>query len=280
LAEYEPLLHRVLSDAMVLSWMRAAQSVAPTPSPQVEGTDQPPPFSPDGPTWTATPSGDPDVRLPVIEAAVRDLQARRVLTEPEVRALEQDARRGAFTVARIASEETIERVRQAVEDATATGVTLREFRQAVDEAVQTGPLGPAHVETVFRTNIMQAYSAGLLDVLDTPLVGDEFPYLEYVAVHDSRARPEHLAMERHGLDGTNVYRKDDPVIRRFMPPWGYNCRCAIIPATVEDAARAGVREAREWLRTGRPPAQPQFVQPPPFDLPPGWQGAGRIGGVL
>lgn len=116
----------------------------------------------------------------------------------------------------------------------------------------------------------QAYSTGLIEVLNHPLVADEFPYLAYHAVHDSRVRPEHLALERHGLNGTNIYRRDDPIWERFTPPWDYQCRCAIIPMTIEDAARAGVHEAQEWLRTGLPPSTPEWVTPPPFSPPEGW----------
>jgi len=39
----------------------------------------------------------------------------------------------------------------------------------------------------------------------------------------------------------------------FTPPWDYNCRCGVNVLTVEAASRAGVEEAREWLRTGQPP---------------------------
>src|SRR5262249_21071406 len=99
---------------------------------------------------------------------------------------------------------------------------------------------------------------------------------EYSAVHDSRARPEHRHLERLGLDGTAVYRRDDPVILQFWPPWDYNCRCAVVPLTVADAAARGVKEAQEWLRTGQPPAAPAFVAPPPFSPPAGFAGPVRL----
>lgn len=88
-------------------------------------------------------------------------------------------------------------------------------------------------------------------------------------------------MEQLGIQGTNIYRADDPVIRKFTPPWRWNCRCHIIPMSIEDAAAAGITEAREWLRTGRPPIHPSWVHHPPFDLPKGWpQWDGSIKSVV
>jgi hypothetical protein len=54
-----------------------------------------------------------------------------------------------------------------------------------------------------------------------------------------------------------------------------NCRCLLIPRTIEDAADAGVKEAKLWLRTGTPPARPAFTTRLPFALPKGWVPTGR-----
>jgi hypothetical protein len=82
-------------------------------------------------------------------------------------------------------------------------------------------------------------------------------------------------MEQLGLDGTAVYRRDDPVWLKFYPPWGWQCRCIVIPLSVEDAAARGVKEAIRWVQTGRPPASPAWVKPLPFDIPKGWVPTGR-----
>jgi hypothetical protein len=108
-------------------------------------------------------------------------------------------------------------------------------------------------------------------------VADQFPYLLYTAVHDARVRPEHLQLERLGLDGTAVYRRDDPIWSLFLPPWAWNCRCHVIPVDVETAAEAGVGEARRWLRTGVPPAVPQYVAWPDFRPDPRWVPVSRAG---
>lgn len=253
---------------------RGLPPVAPSPAepPSLAPASQPPVLPPPpiaglGPG----PEPEPVVHFPIIEEAVNDLEGRRILTRPDFDALATDAKTTAFTAARMANWEALGRLAQAVAVSTAEGSTLAAFRAAVDEALGPDFLSPGHIENVFRTNVSQAYSTGLMQTLAHPLVADEFPYLAYHAVHDGRVRQDHLTMEELGLDGTNVYRRDDPIWERFTPPWDYQCRCAIVPMTVEDAARAGVREARQWLRDGLPPATPQWVQPPPFNPPPGWK---------
>lgn len=215
-------------------------------------------------------SPEPLVRFPAAEAAARSLLERRAMTRAEFDGLTLDARRAAFTVARVSSLDALEKIQRALADDALTGGTLAEFRTAVHEAVQTSALADAHLETVWRTNLAAAETSGLMRVLSDPMVADEFPYLEYHAVHDARVRPEHLAMETLGIQGTNIYRRDDPIWELFLPPWDYNCRCAIVPLSLEDAAAKGIREAQEWLRAGIPPARPAWVKQPDFAPPAGW----------
>jgi hypothetical protein len=46
-----------------------------------------------------------------------------------------------------------------------------------------------------------------------------------------------------------------------------NCRCSWIPATVRQAAEAGIKEAQAWLETGVEPSPPAYVPMPPFEPP-------------
>ena len=232
----------------------------------------PPGEPPDAPFTLPEPEGEPIVTLPVIAGAAADLASRRLLTRPEYDRLDESAKRAAFTVARMTSLDALEKVQTALVEGATHGETLAQFRARLEEAFDGSALGAAHTETVWRTNLAAAYTQGMQEVLADPLVGSEVPYVAYEAVHDSRTRPEHLAMEKYGLDGTNVYRADDPVMRTFAVPWDFNCRCALVPLTVEDAAARGVREAREWVETGRAPARPEWVRPPPFSPPEGFRG--------
>lgn len=294
IASHEPLLARTMRDSLLYAWLTSAQKltraarIRPPASHSIEtpiGSVRPlgaptipplrPPFGP-----LASASGEPEpspiVRFPQIERAAQDLERRRVVTPTEFAALDQDARRTAFTVARIQSVDALQRIQRALVTDVRQGGTLQTFRREVVTAVD-GALTGSQVETVYRTQVMAAYSAGQRTILEHPLVSDEFPYLLWTATHDSRVRPEHLAMEKWGQNGTAVYRADDPMWAILYPPAAWNCRCHAIALTIEDAAKHGSREAARWLRTGQPPLSPAFArQPYPIVPPPGWPTHGGI----
>ncbi len=270
LQKAEPLLAASIRAGQLHAHLTAArEAVRAIGLPPVVPPKSPPPalaFPDDG----AAP-----VRFPQIERAAAFVRSRLATTPAEFARLDADARRAAFTVARAATLDAVEKVQEAVADNVARGGTRKEFAAAVRDALGASAMSGPQIDAVYRTHTARAYSAGQQDVLDHPLVTDEYPYLLYSATHDGRVRAEHLAMEKLGLDGTAVYRRDDPIWLKFYPPWGWQCRCVVIPLSVEDAAARGVKEAIRWVQTGEPPRRPQHVRPLPFDLPRGWIPTGR-----
>jgi len=235
-----------------------------------------PPLTPQ-PPWTAIgaiPAGQPPhpVNLPLIEGAVQDLQDRQVLTKQEYQDLDATARRKAFTVAGNLGHAAIGKIQAELTEVTARGETLDAFGERVQAVVGEGAfLSPQHMETVFRANVYGSYSEGMERILDKPIVGALFPYVQYFAIHDDRSRPEHRALEQLGIQGTNVYRRDDPVFKKFRPPWDWNCRCGFSPVSIRRAAELGIQEAIDWLHAGAPPARPAWVPMPVFEPSPGWR---------
>ncbi len=234
------------------------------------GPEVPPPFTP-----TAPPANSPEgIHFPIIEEATKNLSEKNVLTRDRFDALDAAAKAKSFTVANVQAEETLTKVRDVLAENVEKGASYDTFRQAVLEAVDEGTfMSPWHMETVFRTNVQSAFSDGKQVVLNHPLVRSAFPYVRYDSIHDNRVRPEHRAMDELGIQGTNIYRINDPVFQTFRPPWDYNCRCGWSPTTVDHAAEQGINEAKEWLETGVEPSPPAFVPMPPFEPPPGFQRA-------
>lgn len=223
----------------------------------------------------AVPAGAPEgIHLPTIDEAVEQLAAKNVLDRQQYDALDSAARAKAFTVAGAEAEETLVKIRDSLAENVREGADYEAWRKKVLADVDQGTfLSDAHQETVFRTSVQSAFSDGQAAVLAHPLVRSGFPYSAYDPIHDDRVREEHLALDHHGIAGTNIYRTDDPVFQLFRPPWSWNCRCSWTPMTVRQAAELGIEEAETWLREGVEPPTKAYVPMPPFAPPEGFRRA-------
>lgn len=191
----------------------------PLPSDRFGGPPSPPGG---GVTVANAADGEPPVSFPKIDEAVNSLLERNVLTREEFDLLADDAKRRAFTIAGEQSEATISRIRDIMAENINQGTSLRGFRQSLAEELESSDIGPAHLETIYRTNVQAAFQEGHDRIADDPIVGELFPYQEYIAIHDGRVRDDHLALETLGIEGTNIYRRADPFWETWSPPNGYN----------------------------------------------------------
>lgn len=222
----------------------------------------------------------PEIRFPKIESAARRLLERGILTRDDFDAASQAARDEAFTVGDNIRTDVIETIRDTIAENLQTGTSLTGFTNRLDERLSASYLGDGHLETVYRTNVQGAFRDGRETLLNNPIVDELFPYQQYVHISDSRVRDEHAQLSKLGLNGTGIYRRDDPFWSTWTPPIDFNCRCTALPLTIRAAAEAGVKEAQRWLKTGEPPANPQWrFDKIPFSPKPGWGSRGRVGAV-
>lgn len=163
----------------------------------------------------------------------------------------KEAHARAFTVAKLTRIDVLQDIRGAVGEALQRGETEQWFARRLEpvlqdkgwwgkkivvgsdggaEVVQEG--SPRRLQTIFRTNMQTAYAAGRWKAFDENKA--DRPYLQYVAVGDSRTRPAHLR-----LNG-KVFPIDSPVWRVIAPPNGFNCRCRLRALTVADLAARGL----------------------------------------
>ena len=275
LGNAEPALVAALEKGILVAWVSAAR--APALDAAIPPSEPPDAI---GRAPRAFGGDEPPVRFPAVEAGVKDLLSRRIVTPDEYLELTEDAKGAAYTVARGVSAAAVGAVRDAVARDLISGGGLRDFSRSVGPLLAEAGLAEHQVESLYRTQTGLARAAGMQKVLANPIVGEEFPYCAYDATHDARTRPDHMALERLGIQGTNIYRTDDPVIRRYWAPWAWNCRCLVRLLSIEDAAAAGIFEARLWLRTGVPPEIPARVPDPGFALPKGWPDRSRISPVV
>ena len=207
-----------------------------------------------------------EVEFPAAKASARSLVSKKVYTPKEFKALNNASRARAFTAAGEITDEARTRLRDRLGEMAEQGADRKAFVAEMDAL----PLSEPHLEQIFRNNIRTAFSEGQEEVLDQPGVGEAFVYRRYDAIRDDRVRPEHLALETSGIQGTNIYHKDDPVWKAFRPPWDFNCRCDWTAISIRQAAAKGIKSAQESVKTGKPPKR-DFVPKPPFKPDPQWQ---------
>lgn len=156
----------------------------------------------------------------------------------------------AFTVAKMTSATLLDDVRKSLDKAMAEGQSFQEWRKdiipklqgvwlgktygdlwdSMTPAEQAGKTAPtpeerdrvikaSRLETIFRTNMFNAYAAGRYRQLKED--AEIYPYWRYVTAKDSAVRPAHRKLEG------KVFKADDPFWATHYPPNGFNCRCIV-----------------------------------------------------
>lgn len=290
LQEFEPLLAKNLANAQLASWVIGADSIAKRLPKHVvkqlaamnlglpPNADLPPIIIPPGGVDILQPTrrGDPLIRFPVIDKAVKDLTTRRVVTRPVFDRLADEFKRASFTVARVADEKVIGKLREALVNDLEGGTSLQGFREKVKEKLGTSPIGASHLELVYRNGVQSAFAGGHETIAKNPIVKAVFRYARYTAIDDGRVRDDHLALMTLGLEGTAIYRSDDPFWLYFTSPWAHFCRCSKTLMTIRQAAQMGLKEAQRWLETGEEPPLVSRLPFIPFRPDPSFVGGGRF----
>jgi SPP1 gp7 family putative phage head morphogenesis protein len=186
------------------------------------------------------------------EKAIAYFEAKGYAFSWDWREVWQEAHAKAFTVAGVLKSDVLQDIRAGVQTALKEGKTLSQFerelepllkkrgwlgkgevRNAATGEVEGRRLGPHRLTTIYRTNMQTSYMAGRYKSFMENAAAR--PYWEYVAVMDSRTRPEHAAL--NGL----VFPAGDPFWNSFWPPNGYRCRCRVTALTAREAKAEGVR---------------------------------------
>lgn len=161
----------------------------------------------------------PMVTPVTFEEMIRDILNREPRLAPGYKAVQElYSHEYAFAVAKSVTVKTTERVQEALAVAARTG------QGAAVEAViaEIGDWSAAYAETVYRTNMATAYTAGQFQEARSEVLAPNFPALEYVGITDTRTRPNHRAA--FGL----IAATDDPIWKAYAPPLGYNDRCSVV----------------------------------------------------
>lgn len=188
----------------------------------------------------------------------------------------------AFTVAKMMDMDLLLDVQKSLDEALSNGVLFRdwaediipmlqekgwwgrkEMRDPITGKVVVAQLGsPRRLETIFRTNLQTAYSAGKWQqIMDQ---ADIAPYLMYDAVDDFRTRAQHKAWDNKVLPVTDKFWQS------HYPPNGWGCRCGVIQLSDDDLEELGLQvdpspriKYGPWTnpRTGRTEQVPDGIDP-------------------
>lgn len=159
----------------------------------------------------------------------------------------EQTRSKAITVSDIQKLETVKELMDSLEKAIKDGSTFKEWQASFDvESVQDKI--KANLNTVYRNSTNTAYNQGTYQ--SALEVQDEFPYLMYEAINDSRTRESHARM--NGI----VRRVDDPFWSRNLPINGHNCRCGVRQLSEAEARAMGITTDRRLDRIKKEGGKP------------------------
>lgn len=139
--------------------------------------------------------------------------------------------RGAFTLARGATEATVRRVQKVLVRSLNEGEpTATTARILADTENWTS----SYAENVVRTNQARAYDEGAEQMALDPAIADVTPAFRFDATRDTHTRPNHRAA--HGF----IAAVGDPEWEGYRPPLGFGCRCVRSLVTRSQLRRMGL----------------------------------------
>ena len=191
------------------------------------------------------------------DPAVAWFQKRLGMTRAQVDALALEYRRKVFFVTGLSDLEAIKAVQDSLARALENGATFEEWKAQVKEkGLFRGPqFTKARLETIFRTNMQNAFATGRYMELTAPAVLKRRPYWRFSAVRDNRTTKVCAASHGTILPASHEWWKT------HIPPLHFNCRSTFVPMTEKDAKAAGITKNPTQLKAALGFGNPPFGVP-------------------
>jgi hypothetical protein len=167
-----------------------------------------------------------------LKEAIAKFLGKKAVTRDVFDQMTKEAQRRSFTVAGMANAEMVSTVKREIIRQVAVGADFRDFAKHAAKRFESAgwmPANPSHVETVFRTNVMGAYSGGRVRQMTDPAVLAVRPYWQSLAVGDGPPR-------QRKYHRTFVLLASDAFWQTCCCPYGYNCRCRLRSLSVKQGA--------------------------------------------
>lgn len=198
----------------------------------------------------ANPPADPNR----FDEAIDWHRKRTGITKDEYNALSEAARRRAFTIAGVTQASLIREIQDSLTQALENGQSLDDWKATALPKLTKAWAGTvsnpsARADTIFRTNVQHAYSAGRHAQLTDPVTRKIRPFWLYDSVIDGRTTTGCRA--RNGT----LLHQDDPWWNNNYPPTHFNCRAIARSLRRSEAEARGITD-----------------EPPPGIVAPGFGG--------
>lgn len=181
------------------------------------------------------PSADPAH----FEEAVRAFRRKDPITSDELDILDAAERERSFWVSGVAEADVVQQVYDAIDDALEQGLPLADFRAQVEDSLMEawGFADSPRIETIFRTNVMNAQNAGRYEIMTAPEVKDARPFWRLDVVDDDRQSDICADFDGDPI----ILPADDPFWDKHHPPLHFNA----ITGDTFVATRSGPVRARD-----------------------------------
>lgn len=163
----------------------------------------------------------------------------------------QEQHQAGFTVARSAGFDILKDIHAELMKAMESGTTFTDFKRNLEPILQkkgwwgkttvTDPMSGEkktvqlgsirRLQTIFDVNMRVSFAQGRWEQQQS--VKENFPYLRYEGILDSRIRPLHRSW--HGT----ILPMDHPWWKTHYPPNGWRCRCDAVAISEDDLEENG-----------------------------------------
>ena len=150
-----------------------------------------------------------------------------IVTRSAFDRLDAAAKRRSFTISGLLNNMMLQKAKDELETQVREGGQLRDFRKFMTERMESAgftPANPSHVETIYRTNVLNAYNSGRHAQATQPSILRMRPYWQIRTVNDGPPRQRKTHQNVHLW----TLRADDSFWKTAYPPFGFNCRCRVV----------------------------------------------------
>jgi len=162
-----------------------------------------------------------------LKDAIGWFKGLNIVTRSTYDRLDAAAKRRSFTISGLLNNMMLQKSKDELETQVREGGQLRDFRKFMSGRLESAgftPANPSHIETIYRTNVLNAYNSGRYAQATQPSIARLRPYWQIRTVNDGPPRQRKTHQDVHLW----TLRANDSFWKSAYPPFGFNCRCRVV----------------------------------------------------